>query len=175
MSGQKHQPVLGHLRKEISEADPFLRVKTYCGFVKNQKMRVAQDGLGDPYPLALSAGKGADFCFLLFLQMGALNSGGDGLLAAGNPLQRRHVVQELPDCQLVKQPKGLGQIAQAGLQQPLLLDQGLSIHRDFSLRGEQARNQELHQCGLSCPVRPQKADQVWAAHAQIDFPQSSFT
>ena len=128
MGGQKYQPVLGHLRKEIAETDPLLRVKAHRGFVKNQKMGIAQDGLCNSHPLALTTGERADFCFLLFLQVGTLDSGGDGLLTVGDSFQCRHVVQKLPDRQLVKQPKGLRQVAQAGFQQPFLLHQGFSVY-----------------------------------------------
>ena len=174
MGGQKHQPVLGHLGKQIAEADPLLRVKTHRRLVENQEMRIAQDGLRDSHPLALSAGQSADFRFLLLLQIGTLDRGGDGLLAVVDSFQRRHVVQKLPDRQLVKQSEGLGQIAQAGFQQPLLLHQGLSVYRDRPLCGEKARHQELHQGGLPRSVRPQQADEVWAAQVQIDSPQGGF-
>ena len=43
--------------------DALLRVQAHRGLVKDQKRRVAQQGLGNAHPLALAAGEGADLGF----------------------------------------------------------------------------------------------------------------
>src|SRR5699024_3440951 len=134
MGAEQHKSILRRTGEEIAEVDALLRVKSYRGLVKNQERWIAQQGLGNPYPLALTAGKGADFGFFLFLQIDRpdcfMNSS-FGLLYA---FQSRHIVQKLRDGQLVKQAKILGQIAQFRFQTPVGFGKRRAIHLDGTAR-----------------------------------------
>ena len=48
VGGQEHQPVLGQPGKQVAEVNALLRVQSHRGLVKDQKRRIAQQGLGTP-------------------------------------------------------------------------------------------------------------------------------
>ena len=162
VGGQEHQPVLGQPGKQVAEVNALLRVQAHRGLVKDQKRRVAQQGLGNAHPLALAAGEGADSGPPLLPQMDGLDHRPNALPAAPQALQRPHVVQKLLHRQLVKQTEVLGQIAQAGFVGPLAFGQRLAVRPYGAAGGQQARHQQLHQGGFARAVGAQQADQAGA-------------
>ena len=57
MGRDEDNPVVGKLRQQIAETDPFAGVKPAGRFVQNQNLRVVQHGLRDSHPAFHAAGK----------------------------------------------------------------------------------------------------------------------
>ena len=175
VGGQQYQPVLGRAGEQVAEVDALLRVQPHRRLIEDQEGRGAQQGLGDAHPLALSAGQAADAGAGLPLQIDRPDHLADGCSGVPQPLQGGHIVQELGHGELVEQPEVLGKIAQLGLQLPLRLEKGLSVHQNGAGCGEQGGHQQLHQSGLARAVWPQQADEAGRPELQTQVLQGLFS
>ncbi len=110
MCGEQNDLVLRHLRENVAEFDALLGIQTDSRLVQYDQLRIAEECLRDPDALALAAGESADTRLSQRCHVCAFQHFCDRF---GVPyiFERRHVVQKLPDCQLIVQSEVLRQIA----------------------------------------------------------------
>ena len=145
-----HQPPdLDHLR----------RVKPGGGFVQDDELRAAQQGLRDAHPLAVSLGEAADQPGHHLRHAGAA---GRRLrlrrtLGPPDPFQGGGKAEILLHRHLRVEGRGLGQVADAGPGRPGLLGQRVAADCHRPVGGRKVAGEDVPASALARAVRPEQA------------------
>ena len=156
------------LLDERADLDDLQRVQAHGGFVQNDDLRVAQQGLGDADALLISLGQRGDALVAHGRHARLLQDLADlpPELCAAQALGLAHELQVLHRVFVHVEGRLLRQVADPLLGLLGLLEDVESIDAHAALRGREAPGQDVHGGGLSGAVRPEEAVDLPASDAQ---------
>ena len=156
---------------QFTDLHHLLGVQPHGGFIQDDDLRKAQNGLGQAHPLAVALGQVPDQPGAHLLQVGQSQHLVQLLLLllSGDPLQLCAEGQILLHGHVRIQRRQFRQIPDTGLGSLRLLQNVVALHQDLTAGGGQITRHDIHRSGLSGAVWAQKAEDLAIFHGEAQM------